>query len=233
MARGYLELREPDNQVHRRHDPKNEVDPVELELDDLFQTNPRTGLSSEQAAQRLQTFGPNEIVEKRPNQLLKFLSYFVGPIAFLIQLACIISAVVKVTFDVSMVQGFVFFFVFVSRQCFSTNNNVRPSQPSTFSSRSPPMRKTKGNGRQRPKMRAHNTPKGKLSELGAFVVILNTTTVWHMQRVQSTGGLRSTDTRKEVKRTRPNLRRLHKMIRWQGGLCRFLGRAHISLHHCN
>lgn len=113
MARGYLELREPDNQVHRRHDPKNEVDPVELELDDLFQTNPRTGLSSEQAAHRLQTFGPNEIVEKRPNQLLKFLSYFVGPIAFLIQLACVISAVVKVIFDVfpvPMVQGFVFFF---------------------------------------------------------------------------------------------------------------------------
>ncbi|KAF9322638.1 hypothetical protein BG006_002189 [Podila minutissima] len=108
MARGYLELREPDNQVHRRHDLKNEVDPVELELDDLFQTNPRTGLSSEQAAHRLQTFGPNEIVEKRPNQLLKFLSYFVGPIAFLIQLACIISAVVKDWFNFSIILGLLF-----------------------------------------------------------------------------------------------------------------------------
>ncbi|KAG0328608.1 hypothetical protein BG004_002507 [Podila humilis] len=108
MARGYVELLEPDNKSHRRHDRKDEADPVELEMDNVFQTNPRTGLTTEQAAHRLHTYGPNEIVEKRPNQVLKFLSYFVGPIAFLIQLACIISAVVKDWFNFSIILGLLF-----------------------------------------------------------------------------------------------------------------------------
>ncbi|KAF9407567.1 hypothetical protein BGZ94_002646 [Podila epigama] len=108
MARGYLELVEPDNKVHRRHDPKKEVDQVELELDDLYQTNPHTGLSTEQATHRLLVFGPNEISEKRPSKILKFLSYFVGPIAFLIQLACIISALIKDWFNFSIILGLLF-----------------------------------------------------------------------------------------------------------------------------
>lgn len=65
-------------------------------MDDLLLTHPQTGLTHEQAAQRLKTFGPNQLVEVKVNQLLKFLSYFLGPIAFLIEAACIVSAIVKV-----------------------------------------------------------------------------------------------------------------------------------------
>lgn len=70
-----------------------------VEMDDLLLTHPQTGLTHEQAAQRLQTFGPNQLVEVKANQLLKFLSYFVGPIAFLIEAACIVSAIVKVNIN--------------------------------------------------------------------------------------------------------------------------------------
>lgn len=76
-------------------------------MDDLMLTNPQTGLTHEQAAQRLKTFGPNQLVEVKVNQLLKFLSYFVGPIAFLIEAACIVSAIVKVK------EVFFLLFVFV------------------------------------------------------------------------------------------------------------------------
>ncbi|KAF9957621.1 hypothetical protein BGZ72_001606 [Mortierella alpina] len=113
MARGYLELHDPKDELGlnkgssttgaRR--PNNDGG---LELDDIFLTNPHTGLTHEQAAARLQTFGPNELVEVKKSQILKFLSYFVGPIAFLIQLACIISAIVKDWFNFFIILGLLF-----------------------------------------------------------------------------------------------------------------------------
>ncbi|KAH7026837.1 H(+)-ATPase [Linnemannia elongata] len=78
-------------------------------MDDLMLTNPQTGLTHEQAAQRLKTFGPNPVGSKsRFNQLLKFLSYFVGPIAFLIEAACIVSAIVKDWFNFFTILGLLF-----------------------------------------------------------------------------------------------------------------------------
>jgi len=67
-----------------------------VELDDLLRTNPDTGLSHEEAVRRLSIFGKNEMIEVKPSQLKKFLGYFLGPIAYLIIVACIISAIVKV-----------------------------------------------------------------------------------------------------------------------------------------
>ncbi|KAG0248378.1 hypothetical protein BG011_000139 [Mortierella polycephala] len=126
MARGYLELHDPkDEHGHdnssssssyhsndnkrlgtRRGGGGNHED--DYELDDLFLTNPQTGLTHEQAAQRLRRFGANELVEVKKNQFLKFLSYFVGPIAFLIQLACIISAVVQDWFNFGIILALLF-----------------------------------------------------------------------------------------------------------------------------
>jgi H+-transporting ATPase len=51
------------------------------------------GLSQAEARKRLAHFGPNEIEEKRTNALLKFLSYFWGPIPWMIEVAVILSAV--------------------------------------------------------------------------------------------------------------------------------------------
>ncbi|KAF9101292.1 hypothetical protein BGX29_005808 [Mortierella sp. GBA35] len=84
-------------------DSKNDV-----ELEELLLTNPQTGLSSQQAAQRLNTFGPNELTEVKRNPVLKFLGYFVGPIAFLIELSCIISAIVKDWFNFATILGLLF-----------------------------------------------------------------------------------------------------------------------------
>ncbi len=53
------------------------------------------GLSSEEASKRLEVFGPNEISEKKKNPLLKFLSYFWGPIPWMIEAAAILSALIQ------------------------------------------------------------------------------------------------------------------------------------------
>jgi H+-transporting ATPase len=53
------------------------------------------GLSQEEAAKRLAQYGPNEISEKKTNEILKFLSYFWGPIPWMIEAAVILSGVVQ------------------------------------------------------------------------------------------------------------------------------------------
>jgi len=53
------------------------------------------GLSQTDATQRLSEYGPNELVEEKPNLLLKFLSYFWGPIPWMIEAAIILSALAK------------------------------------------------------------------------------------------------------------------------------------------
>ena len=53
------------------------------------------GLSQAEAQKRLAQYGPNEIKEKKDNLFLKFLSYFWGPIPWMIEAAVILSGVVK------------------------------------------------------------------------------------------------------------------------------------------
>jgi H+-transporting ATPase len=53
------------------------------------------GLSQAEAQKRLAKYGPNEIKEKKDNPFLKFLSYFWGPIPWMIEGAVILSGVVR------------------------------------------------------------------------------------------------------------------------------------------
>jgi H+-transporting ATPase len=53
------------------------------------------GLTQAEAQKRQAQYGPNEIVEKKANQYLKFLSYFWGPIPWMIEAAVILSGVVR------------------------------------------------------------------------------------------------------------------------------------------
>jgi H+-transporting ATPase len=53
------------------------------------------GLTQGEAAIRLTQYGLNEIADKKTNLLLKFLSYFWGPIPWMIEVAVILSGVVR------------------------------------------------------------------------------------------------------------------------------------------
>ena len=52
------------------------------------------GLTDAEAKKRLTQYGPNELTEKKTNLFLKFLSYFWGPIPWMIEIAVILSGVV-------------------------------------------------------------------------------------------------------------------------------------------
>jgi len=52
------------------------------------------GLSTAEATHRLAQYGPNEIAEHKTNPLLKFLSYFWGPIPWMIEIAVVLSGAV-------------------------------------------------------------------------------------------------------------------------------------------
>jgi len=53
------------------------------------------GLTQAEAKKRLTQYGPNELTEKKTNLFLKFLSYFWGPIPWMIEVAVILSGVVR------------------------------------------------------------------------------------------------------------------------------------------
>ncbi|MGB9510145.1 MAG: plasma-membrane proton-efflux P-type ATPase [Candidatus Acidiferrum sp.] len=53
------------------------------------------GLTQAEAQKRLTQYGPNEIAEKKTNLFLKFLSYFWGPIPWMIEGAVILSGLVR------------------------------------------------------------------------------------------------------------------------------------------
>jgi H+-transporting ATPase len=63
------------------------------ELLDKLSTS-KTGLSSSEAKNRLEKYGPNEIPEKKVNPILTFLGYFWGPIPWMIEIAVVTSAVI-------------------------------------------------------------------------------------------------------------------------------------------
>jgi H+-transporting ATPase len=55
----------------------------------------KDGLTQAEVKQRLAKYGYNELPEKKHNPFLKFLTYFWGPIPWMIEIAVILSAVVK------------------------------------------------------------------------------------------------------------------------------------------
>ena len=76
---------------------KNSADLKAMSLSEVeksLNSSPQ-GISGEEAARRLVKYGPNEIVEKKDNQILKFLGYYWGPIPWMIEVAVILSGVLQ------------------------------------------------------------------------------------------------------------------------------------------
>jgi H+-transporting ATPase len=76
-------------------DAKDDLKSLPLpEVEKILGSSP-DGLSQVEAQKRLGQYGPNEIEEKKTNPLLKFLTYFWGPIPWMIEVAVILSGVVR------------------------------------------------------------------------------------------------------------------------------------------
>ena len=69
----------------------------------------KQGLSNEEAAKRLELYGPNALVEKKVNPFLKFLGYFWGPIPWMIEVAAILCVAVRHWDDFTIIMVLLFF----------------------------------------------------------------------------------------------------------------------------
>ncbi len=77
-----------------KDDPKDDLKTLPMDqLEAKLESSPE-GLSQDEASKRLKHYGPNEIKEAKTNPYLKFLSYFWGPIPWMIEVAVILSGVV-------------------------------------------------------------------------------------------------------------------------------------------
>ena len=67
------------------------------------------GLSSAEAETRLAQYGPNALAEKKVNPFLKFLRYFWGPIPWMIEVAAVLSAIVRHWDDLGIILALLIF----------------------------------------------------------------------------------------------------------------------------
>ena len=85
----------PESKPPGETDSKQDLKALPMpELEKKLGSSPE-GLSQAEAQKRLTQYGPNELEEKKTNLLLKFLSYFWGPIPWMIEAAVVLSAVAR------------------------------------------------------------------------------------------------------------------------------------------
>ena len=85
----------PDAKPEAKPEAKDDLKSLLLpEVEKRLKSSP-DGLSQAEAQKRLTQYGANEIQEKKTNLFLKFLSYFWGPIPWMIEVAVILSGVVR------------------------------------------------------------------------------------------------------------------------------------------
>ena len=76
-------------------DPKDDLKTLPMpDVENKLGSSP-DGLSQAEAQKRLTQYGPNKLEEKKANAFLKFLTYFWGPIPWMIEAAVILSGVVR------------------------------------------------------------------------------------------------------------------------------------------
>lgn len=93
-------------ETHQRQGRRLAGMPIEQVMSELGAS--ADGLSEEEARARLQRYGPNEIPKKRKSALLTFLSYLWGPIAWMIEIAAILSLVVGHWADFGIILALLF-----------------------------------------------------------------------------------------------------------------------------
>lgn len=86
-------------------DPAVDFETARLETFRARLGTSEAGLSQEEAQNRLKEYGYNELPEEKTNFVLKFLSYLWGPIPWMIEVAAILSAVVRHWEDLGIIAA--------------------------------------------------------------------------------------------------------------------------------
>ena len=85
----------PESKSESETDSKDDLKSLPLPAVEKKLGSSPDGLTQAEAQKRLTQYGPNEIEEKKTNPFLKFLTYFWGPIPWMIEGAVILSGVVR------------------------------------------------------------------------------------------------------------------------------------------
>src|SRR5665213_4203567 len=85
----------PESKPGEKPAPQDDLKTFSLEEVEKKLGSSPEGISQAEAQKRLTQYGPNEITEKKTNPFLKFLTYFWGPIPWMIEVAVILSGVVR------------------------------------------------------------------------------------------------------------------------------------------
>ncbi len=89
------QIKAPEAKPAAKPESKNDLKSLPVpEVEKTLDSSP-SGLSQADAQKRLTEYGPNEIAEKATNPFLKFLSYFWGPIPWMIEVAVVLSGMVR------------------------------------------------------------------------------------------------------------------------------------------
>ena len=70
---------------------------------------PAKGLSDAEAQRRLAQYGPNALVEKKKSIISEILEHFTGPIAYMIEAAALVSALIGHWEDFAIITALLFF----------------------------------------------------------------------------------------------------------------------------
>ncbi len=88
-------VKSPDAKPASPADAKDDLKTLPVEEVEKRLGSSSNGLTQAEAAKRLTQYGPNEIEEKKTNAFVKFLMYFWGPIPWMIEVAVVLSGVVR------------------------------------------------------------------------------------------------------------------------------------------
>ncbi|KAL1867210.1 plasma membrane H+-ATPase [Paecilomyces lecythidis] len=87
------ELESQDGHMDEEDDADNELGGTRPPVsDELLQTDTRIGLTDAEVLVRRKKYGLNQMREEKENMILKFFSYFVGPIQFVMEAAAVLAA---------------------------------------------------------------------------------------------------------------------------------------------
>lgn len=73
--------------------------------EELLQTDPSYGLTSDEVLHRRKKYGLNQMAEERENLVVKFIMFFVGPIQFVMEAAAILAAGLEDWVDFGVILG--------------------------------------------------------------------------------------------------------------------------------
>mmetsp|Transcript_826 Transcript_826/g.1342 ORF Transcript_826/g.1342 Transcript_826/m.1342 type:complete len:1022 (-) Transcript_826:133-3198(-) len=107
------QAKEDEKELEKALKHEEKLETFDDDLEKVLKTDVKAGLKTAEAENRLLQFGRNEIPEKKTNPFLRFLSYFTGGIAYLIEAACIFSAVVQDWLNFGVILALLFVNAFI------------------------------------------------------------------------------------------------------------------------